>query len=191
MLANLKAVSPPTDAQIEKYERILGLSSVWLLPSLGTLLLFMGVYPIMLAAYAFFKLLSGCCTSVKWLEVWFGDVVFWSWPIKFLNDSFIIIVISCLINIVYASWETKEAAINTGIAYALLIVISLYPAFMQLFLYYRREMLTKKSFLRKFGLAYQGLDAKDNKFLLYPLFSYYRRVAVPITIILFPTTYIS
>ena len=58
MSEKLEDVSPPDDPQIEKYGRILGINSVWLLPSLGALLLFMGLYPLMLVLLLLLILLS-------------------------------------------------------------------------------------------------------------------------------------
>ena len=148
----------PYDSHIEKYERILGLNSVWLLPSLGSLLLFMGFYPLMLIAYFLLFLLNKCWPYVGRLKIKLKDIVFWNWPIQFLNESFIVIVINCLINIKYASWQVKEAALNSGLSYALLALVFVYPVFMQTFLYRRRKMLTNPSFLRRFAAAYKNLD---------------------------------
>ena len=47
-------------------------------------------------------------------------------------------------------------------------------------------MLTQKSFHKKFNQAYKGLDTKDGKYFLYPLFFYYRRLLVPMSIIFWP-----
>ena len=153
MLVSLEPVSP-NNSVIEKYERILGFNSVWLLPSLGTLLQFILVYPLMLIGYFLLFLLKKCFPCLNSLRIWFRDIVFWNWPIKYLNDSFIVIVISCLINIVYGSWETKEAAINTWISWVLLILAVLYAPFMQSFLYSRRASLKKHNFRRKYNGAY-------------------------------------
>ena len=79
-------------------------------------------------------------------------------PIKFLNDSYIVIVIGCFINIEYASWKTKEAALNTGIAYVFITLLSLYPVLMQAFLYCRRDRLKKRDFFLKYGSAYEEFD---------------------------------
>ena len=158
MLANLEDVSPPSDSQIEKYERILGINSVWILPSLGTLLLFMGLYPMMLICYLLLFFFKKCCPCVSCLRMKLRNVVFWSWPIKFFNDSLTVIVINCLINIVYGSWQVEEAAINTCISCVLLGLVILYPALMQVFLYRRHASLTQRSFRRRFGNAYEGLD---------------------------------
>ena len=61
---------------------------------------------------------------------------------------------------------------------------------MQAFLYKRRDLLTKYSFLRRFGSAYKGLDERENRFVLYPLFSYYRRLLVILSIIMLPNNFI-
>ena len=192
MNQKLEVISPPEDPQIEKYGRILGINSVWLLPSLGALLLFMGLYPLMLVFFLLLILFSLCCPSLimKYRER-ARDIVFWNMPIKFLNDSYTIIVISCFINIKYASWETKEAVYNTGVACGLLAFVSLYPVFMQTFLYCRRDLLIEFDFRRKYGSAYEEFEETRNKFVLYPLFSYYRRILVPITIIFLPDTFIA
>ena len=94
----------PANSQIEKYERILGINSIWVLPNLSSLLLFLCVYPslllILLILYIFSRYFKTCNRPMERLS----SVVFWNWPIKQLNDNFIVIVISSLINIKYGSW---------------------------------------------------------------------------------------
>ena len=119
------------------------------------------------------------------------SLAFWNWPISQLDDNYIVIVIGCLINIVYGSWEIKGAAINTGLSYALLAFVCLYPVCMQTFLYKKRDKLKQSRFARNFKSTYEFLDERDNRFLLYPLFSFYRRLFVSISIILLPTTFIA
>ena len=74
-------------------------------------------------------------------------------------------------------------------SYALLVLACVYPVFMQAFLYKRRDLLTKHSFIRRFGSAYEGLDEKENRFVLYPLFSYYRRLLIIVSIIMLPNNF--
>jgi len=47
-------------------------------------------------------------------------------------------------------------------------------------------MLTSKAFLNKYRRAYEDLDTKENKFVLYPIFFYYRRILVPMSVIFWP-----
>ena len=84
-----------------------------------------------------------------------------------------------------------EAAINTGLSYALLAFISIYPLCMQTFLYKRRDSLKQEGFRKRFGSAYDSLDEKKNRFLIYPLFSFYRKLFICMSIILAPTIFIA
>ena len=59
---------------------------------------------------------------------------------------------------------------------------------MQTFLYSRRELMSKDSFKRVYGPAYEGLSDKEGKFIAYPLFFFYRRLLLPLAIIMLPTT---
>ena len=45
--------------------------------------------------------------------------------------------------------------------------------------------MRKRSFKEKYGSAYENLSEKDNKYLVYPLFFYYRRVLLPLIILFF------
>ena len=152
--------------------------------------MFFCVYPvlllILLVLYIFSRRFKPCKRPMKSLS----SVVFWNWPISQLDSNFVVIVISSLINIKYGSWEVKEAATNTGLSYALLFFGILYPIFMQIFLYKKRESLKKYHFRKKYGNAYDSLDEEKNRFFLYPLFSYYRRLFVSLSIILLPTAFI-
>ena len=75
---------------------------------------------------------------------------------------------------------------NSGFAVAFVLVVLIYPAFIQCFLNHRRDMLQKLSFKKKYGSAYSSLKEKDEKFFWYPLVFFYRRLVMPLSIILFP-----
>jgi len=139
MLAKLEDVTP-SDPQIEKYER-LGFGSVWLLPNLGSLLLFVSLYPIMLVVLFIQNLLTECFSSGMHRRDQFRDIVFWNWPINLLRESWIVIALCCLINIRYASWSVQEATLNSTISYAILALICLYPALTQFCLHKWRDHL--------------------------------------------------
>ena len=62
---------------------------------------------------------------------------------------------------------------------------------MQVFLYKRRNSLTKPDFRRKYSLAYEGLDKNKDSFILYSLFSYYRRLLVIVSLIMIPKIFIA
>ena len=114
---------------------------------------------------------------------------FWNWPIDFLKESYSVIAICCLINVFYSSWDTADAIINSTLAYTLLTMLVLYPGLSGMYLHSRRKDMKTKTFRKKFWSAYKGLIEKDGKYLLYPLFFYYRRLFTPMIIILRPDNF--
>ena len=80
--------------------------------------------------------------------------------------------------------------VNAILAISFLALLILYPVFMQVYLYRQRNNLTNKSFMRKWQAAYKGLNEKEYKFLLYPLFFFYRRILTPLCLIYFPKYFI-
>ena len=116
--------------------------------------------------------------------------MFWHWPITYLRDSYVVIMICCWYNVKYSAWHNKPAAFNTVIAITLLTILAVYPLLLQLYLCNRKAMLGTKAFKRKYGSAYEGLSHKGHKFVLYPLLFYYRRLVVALSVIYFPHNFI-
>ena len=174
----------------QKMER-LGFETVWILPNLGSLLFFMGLFPLLVAVLALLATLRCLCGICASQRDRLGSFLFWNWPIAFLRDSYVVIAICSLYNLRYRSWHNLEASTNTGFASGFLFLLTAYPLLSQLFLYWRRDMLDKKSFRDKFEEAYIGLSTKGRNYLIYPLFFYYRRLLVPLSVIFFPTAIIA
>ena len=124
----------------EKME-VLGFDTNWLLPNLGSAILFFGLYPCMVAYYLALKCLSEKCKvkSCRRRRIAMRGVVFWNWPISFFRDSYVVIAICTIYNIKYARWNPDEAATNSGLAFALLGFLILQPLVLQLFLYCKRD----------------------------------------------------
>ena len=135
-------------------------------------------------------LLSPYCNCARRLTRILYFAVFWSWLINLFSSSYIVIALCCLINVAHASNDTFESALNTYFAIVFLVMLTLYPALMQTFLYLRRDSLTKKGFKNKYHGAYEGLDVRKNKFLVYPLVFFYRRLLIPSSIIFYPDSFI-
>ena len=81
MLVKLEDLSP-SNPQIEKYNKILGVSSIWLLPSLGSLLLFTCVYPAILLTFLVLYILNRYLKLFKKPMETLSSVLFWNWPIN-------------------------------------------------------------------------------------------------------------
>ena len=109
-----------------------------------------------------------------------------NYPIAFLQDNYIVLVICCLLNMQYMSWHNRSAQINSGLAVALFTLLVFYPLVMQRFLYLSHDKLDTVEFKRKFGHAYDYMNTKNRRFTLYQLIYFYRRLIVPISVIYFP-----
>ena len=88
----------------EKMER-LGFESVWILPNLGSLLFFMGLFPLLLSVLALLAILHRICNICGQKCNRLSSFLFWNWPIAFLRDSYVVIAICSLYNLRYWSWH--------------------------------------------------------------------------------------
>ena len=70
-------------------------------------------------------------------------------------------------------------------------MLLLYPGLSALFLHSRKKDLKTKTFRKKFLAAYKGLIEKDGKYILFPLFFYYRRLITPLIIISKPDNFMA
>lgn len=166
----------------EKFES-LGFETVWLVTNLGSVTFFAGLYLIMLAYLYLLKLLSKCSGNAYKRYRRLKPTVFWSWPINFLSENYLVITTCCLIQIQHRSWTNSVTSLNTNLAILLMILLIVYPILIQCFLHNRREQLRKRNFRKKYGSAYDGLKEKDNKYLYYPLIFYSRRVLLPMIVL--------
>lgn len=168
----------------EKLES-LGFDSTLLIPNLGSILLFAGQQVLIMICLVLVNKLIKCCpNSCK--DRSFGHSYFWSRPIEFLQTQYSVVAICCIVNMTAISWATDIQSINSASAITLSAFMVLYPLGMQLFLFCKRDQLTEKEFSVKWHSAYDGLDEKENKFVLQPFFFFYRRILIPLCLILFP-----
>ena len=55
------------------------------------------------------------------------SIVFWSWPIAYLRENYIIVAICALYNLKYAAWSVAEASLNSALSLILLVLLTIYP----------------------------------------------------------------
>ena len=184
MLAALETDDQP-DVFMQKMDSF-GFESIWLLPNLGSIIYFIGLFPILILIYVILYCCARCKKQCIKRRNRLRGFIFWNWPIQFLRDNFIVFIIASLYNIKHKSWRIEQASLNTNTAYSIFGLLLLFQFVSQLFLYKRRLMLDKKAFRNKYEAAYKGLAVTHNKFLFYPLLNYSRYILVPMSVILFP-----
>ena len=107
-----------------------------------------------------------------------------------MKESYIILVICCLINVKYGSWETGVAILNTGLAYAFLTFALIYPALLYRFLKKRHNDFGENVIVRNYRKAINHLRVADKTSLYEIIFFYYRRLLLPAALIVFPEIFI-
>ena len=119
----------------------------------------------------------------------------WTWPIKTIRESYIVLAMGSLINISFVDWASTEdngaARLNLVIAYFLCAFCVLYPAIQQGCLYKNKLSLKNETFRARFGAAYEGLKEIDGKYITYELFFFYRRMLIITCVIYFDSSLIT
>ena len=191
MIKELAKLNSETLDYLQTRMESLGFDTTWILPNLGSLLLFLGLFPLMVVIYAIETCLArSCAPGLRERQQRMRSFVFWRWPIGFLKDNYIVIAICSMYNLRYASWTIAEARLNSGISLGLLTFLVIYPFAIQAYLYTQRSLLSDQSFRASFGVAYRGLSLQGMNFLYQPLFYFMRRVLVPMSIIYYPKVFI-
>ena len=184
MLEELEDRSVKSDEQqLEKMDS-LGFETVWLVPNLGSLSFFAALFPLMIITIFILRAGTICCghrATIWRLKV--SRFVFWRWSIRFLTDSYIVIALCCVLNLINANFEIYETKVNTALSVLIFVFISVYPIVIQRFLYKKRGLMKRTIFRSKFSSAYEGLNEKNKKFLIYPLFFFYRRLILAVTLL--------
>ena len=100
-------------------------------------------------------------------------------------------VICCVVNATVASFSSFATRVNSILAIILLVFLAIYPLTQQLCLYKDRHKLRNKSFRKKYGSAYENLSTMKMRYFWYPLFFFYRRLLLPLIIILMPRYFLT
>lgn len=121
----------PVNERAERYESI-GFDGVWIVINLGSFFLLLCLFPFRFLKLAILRLLERKWPQLKKHRKSARHELLWEWPIATIKESFIVIAMSCLINISFIKWESTEdnfaARLNLVIAYILCAFTILYPA---------------------------------------------------------------
>lgn len=197
MHEELEEFGPSEDPLKDKMEP-LGFETVWFLSNLGSIIVLFGVYLLLLVILVLMTLLQYCFPhksrkSLRFKTNRLRVFALYNAPITFLRDSFIVIAICCVYNTAYLTFETRIAALNSWLALITMLFLILYPACLHYYLYRHREDLQDKEQKDKWSnveSAYLYLDVREGKAFAYPLFFYYTRLFITVSVVVFPDTFI-
>ena len=104
--------------------------------------------------------------------------LYWNSFIRIMTESFMVVLICCMINTSHLSWLSVSEAINSTLV---ILIFGFVIGFTCWLLYtinryfYQLENVTFKS---RYGTAYEGLNFKQGKLLLAHIFMFYLRRAL-------------
>ncbi len=94
------------------------------------------------------------------------NFIFFDGPLAFLNETYILLGVSCALNTYYLYWNTAGNVLNSAISVVLGSILILFPVFVTIF--YNSESvftmiaLGDKDFLKRFGELIKPYNFKRN-----------------------------
>ena len=112
-------------------------------------------------------------------------IFIWSAPILLVKESYIIVLISALINLDRIEFQTVGEAINTVSCFLSLTVLLVIPILVYKFLSRNKDNLNSKLMLQKYGSLYTGLRKTEvsDGVMQFATYQYIRRAALAVSIV--------
>ena len=128
-------------------------------------------------------------TIRKWKRK-LDEMLYWGYIITLLHESYMILAICAFINLAKPSYEETPSKISTILSIVTIIILCIYPIFLNTVLYRNSLDLEKPRLKRKLGSAYEGLRTKNKGYLAYNSFFLYRRLIIPACVVLLNSNYL-
>ena len=183
---------PEIDAYSPKFDR-LGYGSMFIIMNMGTMLIVLFYY---LALYL--VVLPCARLSAKFgsrrgkrTEKKLRKVLFWDHAIVFLQEGFMEICISALINFLFiadnqGAWASGDLLVSNFLTIFLTVAIIVLIALIAFYLWPRFSRLREKPIKKKYGSTYSMVDVKNRGTwtLLYPLIFFGRRLIFVVAVVM-------
>ena len=179
---------------------VIGLGSIYLIVNLGTILLVLMAFPVVMAITAGVKLTKWKKTTEVSNKI--QKMVFWNSTLRFLKESFVIILICCFINLEAFTIETRMEVVSSCLTVLLLIICFTVPTLLIIGIHRNYRQLKAEGIRAIFGAAYsdQRLHRENNPkipnqrwgdreqsrkqdFLSFASFFYIRRIVLVLTVV--------
>jgi len=114
----------------ENYNTV-GFESVYFINNMGTLFIVFMMYPVMMLLEYLLGLVASRCDIFVKVHHSFKHFVYWNYLITLVFESYLVIVICCLINFQHMSWSETGLIVQsvlTIICFAIIVVLPIYSA---------------------------------------------------------------
>lgn len=152
--------------------------------NIGTLIFMFMILPML----ALVSLLLGFKPCGKKSNSWsqsLKEKLFWNAPIRMLTESYSIIAMCALINLMEIGKGNSFRITNTVSSIVAIVLVILLPILVPVFLYKNWENLNDEDFKKKYGALYEELKIEESKWvLLEPVFFFGRRFFLAVVLCL-------
>lgn len=179
------------DVRVQNFEK-LGLNGIYFLVNTASALVvfaFNAIGLLLLCALVHFSKCRRCKFVYTHRQSLYGRV-FWNLPLEAINESYSLLAICSILNLYFLSWTDFAVSVNSLVSLISFIVLCLHPIVLQLYLRWNDVNLHKSSFKKKFGSSYADLALSSGRYVVYPLLVYYRRLTIPVCLVLFPQNFL-
>ena len=145
----------------------LGYSSSYFMVNMGNLYILM-VY---IGLKLFFTWATRKAKHEKVVKVrdWLATDLYWGNVLSFMEESYIIMCVSCVANFTRLRFNHAGVAINSILATLAMAALVVYTIFSYFWLRRNHGLLKLKSFKEKYGYLYESLNIKDTYNLMEPM----------------------
>ena len=129
----------------------MGFESLYLIQNLGSLFLITLSILILILLLPVMKFMGYRFTKMKTLYRATKQFLFWNFQIRFITESYTILIIGCMISSKNLTWTSFANVFNSSLAYLMFTILIGYPFFMLYQLNRYHDQLSKRSFKLQFG----------------------------------------
>ena len=164
-----------------------GFETILIMHNLGSLALFIALSPL----YYIYYFLLGCCSHYKKIEEkrkQLGKTIFWGLLLRLIMESYMIVVICCLINVQQLDWSDDWNSFNSGLSIAFFVIFMAFPILSTLYLYCNWKRTGQSGFETSFGELWAGYSIESKKVLIYLAVDYARKVLMGVAVAVYTTS---
>jgi len=178
---------PEVEAFTPKFER-LNYGSMFIVMNMGTMLLVFICYILLYAIYPCTRLVGRHSPRAARLEQSLKKMLFWNHVIVFLQEGFLEILISGVINCIYMTsaedpWGNWNLVFTNSVTIFLIAICALLIA-LSFYLWPKHDELKQKKYRERFGSIYGMVDTKRSKWsMLFPVLFFLRRIIFVVAVV--------
>ena len=150
---------------------------------------FMGVCLVLFPLSYLIRPCLSCCDSnrkVSKIRSKLRVSLYWSVPLRFIIETYIIIVLCSLINFQRLESSSLWDLINSTLSYVAFVVAIAVPIIIALALHKRKNQLNNKAFKSRFSTVYSEMrtNIEGNGLIKVVTYYYFRRIVLAATVVM-------